>query len=115
MLKHMISTTIQISDSLTTFHQSKTGLVQYSDDLCNLLHLNLNIWSPGKWYLFQLTILSLCYNFSLIIILIQFPLYIGFEYKGNLKSGHVQISNGQSLLGFRMVRIWNGSFALTIF
>ena len=33
-------------------------------------------------------------------------------YSGDLKSGHVWISNGQSLSGFRMVRILNGSFSL---
>ena len=34
------------------------------------------------------------------------------HYSGDLKSGHVRISNGQSLSSFLMVRILNGSFSL---
>ena len=35
-------------------------------------------------------------------------------YSGVLKSGHVRILNCQSLSGFRMVRVLNGSFSLDI-
>ena len=34
------------------------------------------------------------------------------EYSGDLKSGHVRISNAQSLSRFQMVRILNGLFSL---
>ena len=37
------------------------------------------------------------------------------RYSGDLKSGHVQISNGQSLSSFRMVRNLNGPFSLNCF
>ena len=42
----------------------------------------------------------------------------GFQkvmYNGNLKSGHVRFSNGQSLSGFRIVQILNGSYTETVF
>ena len=37
------------------------------------------------------------------------------NYSGDLKSGHVSILNGQSLFGFRMVQISNGSFSQDCF